>query len=158
MAKKAENTEGRVIENRRARFDYHIEDTLEVGMVLQGSEVKAVRAGEVSLAEGYVMARESPPSLTLLNVNIGEYAPSAHLGHRPKRARGLLAHKREIVKLARQMAVKGYTLVPLKLYFKNGYAKILLGVAKGKQAHDKRQTIGKREMQRDIDRAMSRRG
>lgn len=157
MSKKSQQTDERVIENRKARYDYFIEDTLECGIVLQGSEVKAVRAGEVSLAEGYVMARAEPPDLTLINVNIGEYAPSAHLGHKPKRARMLLAHKREIVKLANQMAVKGYTLVPLKLYFKNGFAKVQVGVAKGKQAHDKRQSIGKREMQRDIDRAMSRR-
>lgn len=145
------------IENRRARHDYFIGETFEVGIALRGSEVKAVRASRVSLGEGYVAVRSSPPSLTLLNVDIGEYAPSASLGHRPTRARALLAHKREILKMAKAVEQKGSTIVPLKLYFKQGWAKLLIGIATGKQAHDKRDTISKREMQRDIDRAMSRR-
>jgi SsrA-binding protein len=158
MAKKKDKTEvgAPTIENRKARFDYHIEETLEVGMILRGSEVKSVRKGEVSLGEGYVLAKAEPPQLTLLNVNIGEYAPSGALGHRPTRARPLLAHKREIVKLAKTVEAKGLTIVPLKLYFKEGWAKLLIGVARGKQAHDKRNTIAKREAKRDIDRAMSR--
>ena len=145
------------LENRKARFDDHSEDTLAVGMVLRGSEIKSVRDGQVSLGEGYVHVESTPPSLSLLNVNIGEYGPSGALGHKPTRARTLLAHKREILKLARQVSVKGMTIVPLKLYFKNGYAKLLIGVARGKAAHDKRDTISKREAKRDIDRAMSRR-
>jgi SsrA-binding protein len=145
------------IENRKARFDYFIEDTLEVGIVLRGSEVKAIRDGKVSLGEGYVLARESPPSLTLHGVNIGEYSPASALGHKPVRARPLLAHKREILKLSKATALKGMTIVPLKMYFKEGWAKLLIGVARGKAAHDKRETIGKREAQRDINRAMSRR-
>jgi SsrA-binding protein len=158
MAKKKQSNPDPTIENRKARFDYHIEDTLEVGMVLRGSEVKSVRKSEVSLGEGYVLAKAEPPSLLLVNVNIGEYAPSGALGHRPTRARPLLAHKREIVKLARQIDQKGMTIVPLKLYFKNGFAKLLIGVARGKTSHDKRETIGKREAQRDIERAMARGG
>ncbi|MDX2130602.1 MAG: SsrA-binding protein SmpB [Planctomycetota bacterium] len=158
MAKKAQapnNTP--TIENRRARFEYHIGETLEVGMLLRGSEVKSVRDGKVSLAEGFVMARTDPLHLELLNVEIGEYSPAAALGHRPKRSRTLLAHKREIVKLAKALETKGATIVPLRLYFKNGYAKLLIAVAKGKTAHDKREAIGKREADRDIQRAMSRR-
>jgi SsrA-binding protein len=128
-----------------------------VGIALRGSEVKSVRDGHVSLAEGFVKATAEPCQLELLNVEIGEYSPAAALGHRPKRSRLLLAHKGEILKLAKKMAVKGYTIVPLKLYFKNGYAKLLIGVGKGKAKHDKRDTIAKREAKRDMDRALSRR-
>lgn len=145
------------VDNRRARFDYHIAETLEVGIVLAGSEVKSVRAGQVSIAEGYVRATEQPLMLTLHDVNIGEYAPAAHLGHKPVRPRRLLAHKTEILKLARATDRKGRTIVPLKLYFKNGYAKLLIGVAEPKTKYDKRHAIGEREAQRDIRRATSRR-
>ncbi len=156
MAKPKENNDSPVIENRRARFDYHIESTLEVGLALRGSEVKSVRASRVSLGEGFVRASDSPPSLLLYNVNIGEYAPAAALGHKPTRPRTLLAHRREIVKLAKASQVKGMTIVPLKLYFKDGWAKLLIGLAKGKSAHDKRHSIGEREAKREMDRAMSR--
>lgn len=145
------------IENRRARFEYHIGETLEVGIVLRGSEVKSVRDGKVSLAEGFVVAKAEPAHLELVNVEIGEYSAAAALGHRPKRTRTLLAHKGEIRKLAKAMEAKGATIVPLKLYFKNGFAKLLIATAKGKAAHDKRETIAKREADRDIQRAMSRR-
>ncbi|MFN9993830.1 MAG: SsrA-binding protein SmpB [Phycisphaerales bacterium] len=154
---KKEVTDDKVIENRRARFDYDIEDSLEVGIALQGSEVKSVRMGHVSLNEGFVKAAAEPCQLILMNVEIGEYGPSAAYGHKPKRSRVLLAHRGEIVKLAKKMQVKGYTIVPLKLYFKNGFAKLLIGVGKGKTKHDKRQSIAKREAKRDIDRATSRR-
>jgi SsrA-binding protein len=158
MAKKKKDADlTPTIENRKARFDYHIGETLEVGIVLRGSEIKAVRDSLVSLGEGYIVARESPLELTLLNVNIGEYGPASSLGHKPTRARPLLAHKREIIKLAHEVSKKGMTIVPLKLYFKNGFAKLLIGVAKGKAVHDKRSTIAERESKRDIDRAMSRR-
>jgi len=156
VAKKAEPN-SRTIENRKARFDYHIEETLEVGIVLAGSEVKAVRAGLVSLGEGYVLVEGSPPQMTLRGVNIGEYQPAGALGHRPVRARALLAHKREILKFAKLVDQKGMTIVPLKLYFKDGWAKLLIGLARGKSKADKRHSIGEREARRDIDRAMSRR-
>lgn len=155
MAKKKAKNDDPVIENRKARFEYHIEETLECGIVLAGSEVKSVRGSQVSLGEGYVFLDPRTNSLTLLNVNIGEYAPSGALGHKPKRARQLLAHKREIIKLSRQIDSKGMTIVPLKLYFKAGWAKVLIGVARGKDKADKRDTIAKREAQRDIDRALS---
>ena len=158
MAKKTQKVENApTIENRKAKFDYAIEETLECGLMLMGSEVKAVRASEVSLNEGYVHVQSHPLALTLLNVNIGEYGPSGALGHRPKRARVLLAHTKEILRIARKMEVKGMTVVPLKLYFKDGWAKVLIGVGKGKTKVDKRHSIGKREADRDIDRAMSKR-
>lgn len=157
MAKQNKKNLTPVIENRRARHDYHIGDTLEVGIVLLGSEVKAVRDANVSIAEGYVTATESPAGLALHSVNIGPYGPSGPLAHPPVRVRELLAHKREILKLAKQVAQKGVTIVPLKIYFKDGFAKVLIGVGTGKTRHDKRESIAERESQRDIQRAMSKR-
>lgn len=155
---KHDDTEGELIaENRKARHDYHIGETLEVGIILRGSEVKSVRDHKVSLTEGWVLARGHPLELSLMAVNIGEFGPAGALGHKPVRPRGLLAKKSEIRRLAKAMEVKGATIVPLKMYFKNGYAKVLIGVAKGKAEHDKRDTIAKRDAKRDMDRAMSRR-
>ena len=145
------------IENRRARHEYFIEETLEVGIVLQGSEVKSIRDGACTIAEGYVTARAGPPKLTLHGINIGAYGPAGSGNHPAVRNRALLAHKREIKKIARQVDQKGVTIVPLKLYFKNGMVKLLIGVARGKQAHDKRKSIADRDAQRDIQRAMSKR-
>lgn len=213
MAKgKGKNKEGDkpnspTIENRKARFDYAILDTMEVGMVLRGSEVKSIRDGKCSLAEGFVRVegvgikasvkarvvdsdeesskpakkpktgwaagaagkssggkkvvyRASKPGLYLHAVNIAEYPPAGPSGspgqHKPTRTRTLLAHSREMTKLAKQVETKGMTLVPLKIYFKNGKAKLLVGVARGKAAHDKRESIAKRDAGRDIARAMSR--
>jgi SsrA-binding protein len=146
-----------IAENRRARHDYHIGETLEVGIILRGSEVKSVRDRKVSLSEGWVLARSHPPELLLMNVNIGEFAPAGAMGHKPVRPRGLLAHKSEILRLAKAVEAKGATIVPLRMYFRNGFAKVLIGVARGKAEHDKRESTAKRDMQRDIDRAMSRR-
>lgn len=160
MSKTTESSHGRepTIENRKARHDYHIDDTLECGIRLTGTEIKSVRAGQMSLAEGFVTAREEPPSLTLHNSHINEYPPAAKQHqHAPTRVRTLLAHRREITKLAVQTRAKGTTLVPLKVYFVRGKAKVLIGVARGKKQADKREAIAKREHQRDIDRAMSRR-
>jgi SsrA-binding protein len=147
----------RTIENRRARFDYHISDTLECGIMLRGSEVKSVRDGRISLAEGYVRVQEDPPALFLHNATIDEYGPAGGRQHAMGRVRKLLAHRREILKLARQVDQKGMTLVPLKLYFKNGFAKLLIGLGQGKSRSDKRQSIAEREHRRDISRAMTRR-
>jgi len=157
MAKKPAKSDTPTIENRKARFNYIITDTLECGIMLQGSEVKSVRDGKVSIAEGYVRVQENPPALYLHSVSIDEYGPAGVLGHKLARTRKLLAHKREIAKLARQVDQKGMTIVPLKIYFKDGYAKVLIGLGKGKAAHDKRSTIKERESNRDIARAMSRR-
>lgn len=155
MAKKPVEHE-RTIENRRARFDYHIGETLECGMVLHGWEVKSVRDGKVSLGEGYVSAELTPPALLLHGVNVSEYAPAGPSSDSPLRTRKLLAHKREIARLFKASQVKGNTIVPLKLYFKNGFAKLLVGVGTGKKAHDKRDSIRERESNREIARAMSR--
>ena len=147
------------IENRKARHDFVVEETLECGIRLTGTEVKSVRHGQVTLGEGYVRATNGDaPSLTLHGVHIAEYAPAGeHRQHDPQRVRSLLAHRREIRKLADRTRSKGYTIVPLKMYFVRGRAKILVGVARGRRKHDKRDEMEKRESQRDIARAMSRR-
>ena len=144
------------MENRKARYDYHVEDTLECGIALMGSEIKSVRGGHVSLAEGFVRLTQEPPTLTLYQVHIGEYSPAAALGHAATRTRILLTHKNEINKWAKKMT-KGMTIVPLKLYFKGPWAKLLIGLCKGKKAHDKRHDIAKRDSDRDLRRAMSKR-
>ncbi|MEO1511440.1 MAG: SsrA-binding protein SmpB [Planctomycetota bacterium] len=147
-----------VIENRRARHDYAIGETLEVGIKLHGSEVKSVRDGNVSLKEGYVSVDGDPPQLTLRQVTIGEYPPAGNLQHELARTRRLLAHRTEIRRLAKRADEKGVTIVPLKLYFsKEGWAKLLIGVGEGRQAHDKRKAIADREMDREMRRAMSKR-
>ncbi len=147
-----------VIENRKARHEYHIEDSIEVGIVLKGTEVKSVRNGQASLAEGWVRATERPLQLTLHGVHISEYpnASSSHQ-HEPARTRILLAHKREIKKLASFAQSQGKTLVPLKIFFSNNKAKVLLGLASGKRQSDKRQDLAKRMAKREMDRAMKRR-
>ena len=157
MAKKPAATHDRVIENRKARHDYHILETVECGVILRGPEVKALRQGLATITDGYVRANAQPLELTAFGIDIQPYGPAGPRQHNPKRARGLLAHKREIIRLAKQAEDKGMTLVPLKLYFKNGYAKVLVGVARGKQAHDKRRAIADRESKRDLARAISKR-
>lgn len=157
MAKKKPKSDAPTFENRRARHEYFIEDTLETGIVLTGSEVKAIRDGRCSIAEGYVTIEQTPKlRMVLHQTDIGAYQPSGALNHMPKRDRVLLAHKRELLKLARQVEQKGVTLVPLKLYFKNGMAKVLVGLARGKQSHDKRHAIAERDVQRDLQRVMAR--
>lgn len=146
-----------VIENRKARHDYLIEETIEVGVALQGSEVKSIREGKCSIAEGYVRAQLEPLRLELHGMHVHEYPPAAGANHIPTRVRKLLAHKREIQNLARASIQKGVTIVPLKLYFKEGWVKLLIGTARGKSSVDKRQSLKEREAQRDIQRAMSRR-
>jgi len=157
VAKRKKKTDTPTIKNRRARFEYHIHDTLEVGVKLQGSEVKSVRDGNVSLAEGFVRVEPSPLSLWLHGVTIGEYQPAGPLGHKPTRVRKLLAHRREIEKLQKEVDRKGITLVPLEMYFKNGFAKLRIGVGEGKRRADKRRAIAERDAKRDLQRAVSRR-
>ena len=144
-----------ISDNRKARHNYHVLDTLECGIVLVGSEVKSLRAGQLSLDEAY--GRVENEEVWLVGANISEYTYSHALNHEPKRRRKLLMHHREVRKFANQAFEKGLTLVPLKMYFKEGRAKVLLGICKGKQQHDKRQTMKQREMKRDIDREMRRR-
>lgn len=145
------------IENRKARHDYTILDTLECGIRLVGTEVKSARAGQVSLQEGYVRATLNPLEMTLHSVHIAEYGPAGPTQHIPTRQRRLLANKREIRKLAGKTQERGFTLVPLKMYFKNGKLKVLVGLAQGKRKADKRQIIDAKHARREIDRAMSKR-
>jgi SsrA-binding protein len=155
-AKDAADKNERVIaDNRKARHNYHVLDTLECGIVLVGSEVKSLRTGTLSLEEAY--GRVEGNEVWLVGANISEYSYSHALNHVPKRRRKLLMHRREIKKFAGQAYEKGLTLVPLKMYFKSGRAKVLLGVCRGKQKHDKRESMKKRDAQRDIDRAMRKR-
>lgn len=147
--------------NRRARHDYHIEQTLEVGVKLVGTEVRSIREGRCSIGEGYVRAEAEPPKLMIYGMHVEEYAaagpPGSGRQHKLARGRVLLAHAREIRKLATASEAKGATIVPLKLYFKNGRVKLLIGVGIGKKEYDKRQAIKKRETEKDIRREMSRR-
>ncbi len=156
MAKKKKQSGSPTVENRKARYQYHIHDTLEVGIQLVGSEVKSVRAGNISIAEGFVRVDPSPLGMYLHQVNIGEYGPAGGMGHAATRVRKLLAHRQEIEKLKRAVDRKGVAIVPLKLYFKNGFAKVLIGVGEGKSRSDKRNTIAERDTQRDMQRAMTR--
>ena len=146
-----------VAENRRARFDYHVEDVYEAGLALSGTEVKALRAGEASIAESYAEVRDA--QVWLGNANIPEYSHGNRLNHEPRRPRKLLLHEREIDKLFGAVERKGMTLVPLSIYFnRTGRAKVELALAKGKQTHDKRASIKERDWKRDKARLMRERG
>jgi SsrA-binding protein len=144
-----------ICRNRRAFHDYAIEDTLECGLVLTGTEVKSLREGGTSLEEAY--ARVERGEVWLLGCDIPEYSMGNRLNHKPKRPRKLLLHRREIARFAGKASQRGFTLVPLRLYFKHGLAKVELAVARGKQLYDKRQDQKKAEANREIRRAMSHR-
>ncbi len=142
-----------VCRNRRALHEYEIHDTLECGLVLTGTEVKSLRAGVAHLEDSY--AKIEGAELWLLNSEIPEYRMGNRLNHKPRRSRKLLLHRREIARFAGKAEQKGFTLVPLRFYFKNGLAKVELAVASGKQQHDKREAQKKADAQREIRRAMS---
>jgi SsrA-binding protein len=144
-----------ICRNKRAYHDYQISDTLECGIVLKGTEVKSLRDGSTSLEDAY--AKIDGDEVWLIGSDIPEYAMGNKLNHKPKRPRKLLLHRREIAKFAGKASQRGFTLVPLRMYFKNGRAKVELGVARGKQMHDKRQDQKTAEAQRDIRRAMNQR-
>lgn len=148
-----EKGEKLVASNRKARHDYHIEDTYEAGMVLSGTEVKSLRAGHASLVDGYASVENGEAWLE--NVHIPEYTQGTWNNHAPRRKRKLLMHKQEILKLHNKVKEGGYTLVPLSLYFKDGRAKVELALAKGKKEYDKRQTLRERQDKREADRAIS---
>ncbi len=139
-------------ENRKARFHYEIIETLEAGMILTGSEVKSLRAGGGNLNDAYAIVRGG--SAELLNSHIAPYAQASYNNHEPLRTRKLLLHRSEIDKLIGVTQHKGIALIPLKMYFKKGVAKVLLGLGKGKKTIDKRQTIKKREADRAISRTL----
>lgn len=155
MAEKAGPGEKIICENRRARFDYEIDDTLEAGLMLIGSEVKALRNNEASLSDAY--AQEEKGELFLLNAHIGAYKPATTFAHLPTRPRKLLLHKAELEKWAAKVRERGYSIIPLVLYFKNGRAKVKLGLGKGKNTIDRRAGIRERENKRELDRLKRRR-
>lgn len=135
------------IENRKAKFDYFIEDTYEAGIVLKGTEIKSIREGKCNLKDSYALIRNN--EVFLINVHISSYDKGNLFNHKETRTRKLLLNKREILKLKNKIEIDGYTLIPLKIYFKNGKAKVLIGVAKGKKNYDKRETIKKRDIERE---------
>jgi SsrA-binding protein len=143
-----------IAQNRKARFEYEVLDTLECGIVLVGSEVKSLRAGKMSMDDAY--GRMDKGELWLMQCDIPEYVYANDLNHNPKRRRKLLIHRREINKFAMRAYEKNLTLVPLKMYFKEGRAKVLLGICRGKKLFDKREVTKARETKRDMDRAMRR--
>jgi SsrA-binding protein len=136
-----------VADNRKAYHDYHVLETWEAGIVLLGTEIKAIREGSVNLRDSY--ARVDNGEIWLLNMHIGPYSHTGWEPHPERRQRKLLLHRDEIRKLTGRIVEKGLTLVPLQLYFKNGRAKLQLGLARGKQAHDKRETLRRREVDRE---------
>lgn len=138
--------------NRKAFHDYFVEDSVEAGLVLTGTEIKSIRQGRVNIRDAY--ARPEDGELWLLNCHIAPYKEGNRYNHPPTRPRKLLLHKKEIAGLSMDVEKRGLTLVPLKMYLKNGRAKIELGLVKGKKIHDKRQSISKRESERDIAQAV----
>jgi len=149
-----EKTEN-IADNRKAFHDYHILETFEAGIVLQGTEVKAIREGRVNLRDSY--ARVEQDEVFLYNVHISAYEHRGYADHEPTRRRKLLLHRQEIRKLIGKTVERGMTLVPTRMYFKNNRVKIAVGLAKGKQAHDKRETIRRREIDRETRAAVKQR-
>jgi len=154
--KKAEEkrpgNERMIAQNRRARHEYEVLDTLECGIVLVGSEVKSLRNGRISIEEAY--ARMKGGELWLVGCDIAEYVEANRFNHDPRRPRKLLLHRRELRKFAESAYQQGLTLVPLKMYFKRGRAKVLIGICRGRKHYDKREKLKKETVRRDIDRAM----
>jgi SsrA-binding protein len=142
-----------VAQNRKARHDYHIEDTYEAGLVLTGTEVKSLRAGRASLVDGYAIVKDG--EVWLENVHIPEYTQGTWNNHAPRRRRKLLLNRLEITRLIGKTKETGHTLVPLSLYFKDGRAKVEIALARGKRAYDKRQTLREQQDTREAQRAMS---
>lgn len=151
--KKEQEKKGTVITNRKARHDFHILESMEAGISLQGSEVKSLRLGKANLRDSY--GRVENGEVILYNMHISPYEKASYFNHEPKRPRKLLLHKREISKLIGAVREKGHTLVPLKVYFNaNGLAKVELALAKGKRIYDKRETIARRDAQRELARVV----
>ncbi|MBC1345024.1 SsrA-binding protein SmpB [Listeria welshimeri] len=144
-----------VAQNKKARHDYAIEETFEAGIVLQGTEIKSVRNARVNLKDSY--ARIDKGEIFLHNMHISPYEQGNRYNHDPLRTRKLLLHKKQISRLIGETKESGYSIVPLKMYIKDGYAKVLIGVAKGKKKYDKRQDLKQKEAKRDIERAFKER-
>lgn len=141
--------------NRKAHHDYNILETLEAGIVLSGSEIKSVRASQVSLGEAYVKPENG--ELWLVNAYIARYDAASYMGHDPTRQRKLLVHRKELVRLTARLAEKGLTLVPLRMYLKDSIAKLEIGLGRGKKLYDKRETIARRDAEREIERTLKNR-
>ena len=135
------------IQNRKVNFDYEIIETFEVGIVLTGTEIKSIRLGKANLKDSYAIIRNN--ELYLLNMHISKYDQGNIFNHVEKRTRKLLMHKKEILKISNKIKLEGYTLIPLKVYLKNNKAKLLIGIAKGKKLYDKRESIKKRDLERE---------
>jgi SsrA-binding protein len=144
-----------VAKNKKAYFNYEVLDKVEAGLVLVGSEVKSLRSGKLQLVDAYAKIEEG--EAWLIHAHIGDYDHAGAWAHDPTRKRKLLLKKKEIEKLAEKAREKGYTIIPLEVYFKEGRAKVLLGLCKGKAVHDKRKTIRDRDQQREVDRDLSER-
>ena len=143
-----------VATNRKAYHNYHIQDSMEAGIVLTGTEIKSIRAGRVSLGDAYV--RPEGGELWLVNAHIARYEAGSYLSHEPTRPRKLLLHRKEIESLTSKVVERGFTLVPVKLYIKDSIAKVEVALARGKKLYDKRESIARREIEREIGRAMKR--
>lgn len=143
------------IKNKKATFDYNIEETIEAGIVLKGTEIKSIREGRANLKDSYAVIKKS--EVFLLNMHISAYENGNIFNHEETRTRKLLLHKKEILKLRDKIEISGYTLIPIKLYFKGNKAKILLGVGKGKKTFDKRESLKEKDIKRDIERALKHR-
>ena len=138
--------------NRKARYDYEIEDTYEAGIVLTGTEIKSIRMGKVNIKDSYAIIRNN--EIYLLNTHISSYEQGNRFNHDEDRTRKLLLHKKEILKLKDKLEIEGYTLVPLKIYFVKNKAKVLIGVAKGKKNYNKKETIKERDIQREMEKSL----
>lgn len=158
MADKSEREKAQKIiaDNRKALYDFHVVDTVEAGLVLYGTEVKSIREGRVNLRDSYGKVEDG--EVWVYNINISPYSHRGYADHEPLRRRKLLLHKDEIRKLIGKTAERGFTLVPLRLYYKNGRVKVALSLAKGKTAPDKRETIRRRETERETRQAIKHRG
>ena len=143
-----------VATNRKAKHDFFLLENFEAGIALQGSEIKSIRAGQISIKEAYV--RVDGKEAWLVNAHIAPYDPASRMNHEPRRERKLLLHRKQIQKLWDEVRQKGTTIIPLSVYLKDGLAKVEIAVAKGKKQYDKRQAIAKRDAQREIDRALRR--
>lgn len=141
-----------IAQNKKARHDFSIEETFEAGIVLQGTEIKSIRNGRINLKDSF--ARVNKGEVYLHNMHISPYEQGNIYNHDPTRARKLLLHRKEINQLIGQTQQKGYSLVPLKVYIKNGVAKVLIGVGRGKKKYDKREDLKRKQQKREIDRAI----
>ncbi|GAY72719.1 SsrA-binding protein SmpB [Lentilactobacillus kosonis] len=150
--KTKKNDDNLMAQNKKARHDYSIEETYEAGIVLTGTEIKSIRDRRLNLKDGFVQIKNG--EAFMMNVHISEYTNGNQFNHDPLRNRKLLLHKKEIKRLAGASSDKGVTIVPLKVYLKNGFAKVLIGVAKGKKEYDKRETLKRKEQDRQIERVM----